>query len=342
VGFVVGVGLENKWSLVFLVAGLVVGLLATPQRRVLWSAWLAAGVLIAFAIWLPNLLWQADHGWPQLDMIRTIQGDSMDVGSTIAWIPLQVVITGFVPAVVAIAGLRRLLRDDDAVQYRFIAVAYLLLAAVFAISAGDKVYYAAGLYVPLFGAGASPLERWLARHRRGLARPAAGVALGATTLLLLPVALPVLPASAVVDSPVNDVNPEMGEQIGWPELVLDVARVWNAIPSADRSRAILLTANYGEAGAIERYGSGVGLPQPYSGQNSYWWWRTPPSRTDVVVLVGWGSRSYAERFFGSVERAGTIGNAVGVDNEEEGAPIWLARDPRRPIPAMWPAMRHYG
>src|SRR5262245_3124913 len=315
-GLVVGVGLENKWSIVFLVAGLLIGLLATPERRVLWTPWFAAGVAAALAIWLPNLLWQADHGWPQIDMIRVIQSDSMDLGSTIAWIPLQVLITGLVPAIVWIAGLVRVLRNPESRRYRFVGIAYVALAVVFAVSAGDKSYYAAGLYASLYGAGALPVERWLSRHRRGLARPAALAALALTTFLLLPAAVPVLPVTALADSSINDLNPEMGEQVGWPDLARQVARVWDRIPPTRRSSAIVLTTNYGEAGAIERFGPGVGLPQPYSVHNNYWWWGPPSSGTRVAVIVGWWSVSYARRFFGSVERAGTIRNAFGVDNDE--------------------------
>jgi hypothetical protein len=161
-----------------------------------------------------------------------------------------------------------------------------------------------------------------------------------TTLALLPVALPVLPASAVADGSINDVNPEIGEQIGWPALVEEVARVWDRIPAGERSDAIILTGNYGEAGAIERFGPALGLPRPYSGHNTYWWWGPPPERTRTVVVVGW-PRSYTSRFFGSVERAGTIRNAFDVRNEEEGAAILVARDPLRPLPAAWPALRHY-
>jgi 4-amino-4-deoxy-L-arabinose transferase-like glycosyltransferase len=340
VGVAVGLGLENKWSIAFLVVGLLIGLLVTPQRRVLWTPWFAGGVAIAFAIWLPNLMWQADHSWPQLEMIRAIRDDSMDAGATLAWFPLQVLITGPVVAIAWVAGLVRLFRDEDVRSCRFVAIAYVVLAAVFAVSAGDKPYYVAGMYVPLLGAGAAPLERWLARHRRGVAAPAVGLVLAATTLAFLPVALPVVSLPAFADSPINDVNPEMGEQVGWPALVTEVARVWDDIPAEERSTAILLTANYGEAGAIERFGPAFGLPEPYSGHNNYWWWGPPPGRVRTVVLVGW-SPSYASRFFGSVERVATIRNAFGVENEEEGAPILVATDPLRPLPAVWPALRHY-
>ncbi|HEY8117071.1 MAG TPA: hypothetical protein VIH70_11705 [Actinomycetota bacterium] len=84
------------------------------------------------------------------------------------------------------------------------------------------------------------------------------------------------------------------------------------------------------------------MPQPYSAHNNYWWWGPPPWDTRVAIIVGWWSDAYAGRFFGSVERAGTIRNAFGVDNDEEGAPIWLASDARRSLPAMWPEMRSYG
>ena len=188
IGLAIGVGSENKWSIGFLVVGLLVGLLVTPERRLLATPWFVAGIVLALALWAPNLIWQADHAWPQLDMIASIQGGSSGLGPALRWIPIQFLLTGPVVGAVWVAGLLRLLRDPASRPYRAIANAYVLLAVVMIIVAGDKPYYAAGLYVPLFAAGALPLERWLQRHRRGIARPLAIAGIGLTSAVLLPVA----------------------------------------------------------------------------------------------------------------------------------------------------------
>ena len=338
IGLTIGVGLENKWSVGFLVIGLLIGLLLTPERRILWTPWFAGGVLAALVLWAPNLWWQSQHGWPQIELFRSLAKGSRDLGSTITWLPYQFLITGPVGAAVWIAGLYRLLRQPEARTYRAIGIAYVVLAVVLAITAGDKQYYVAGLYVPLWGAGGRPLEGWLVRHRTGPARPIAVTGFVLTTLLLLPGVIPVLPESALAS---EGLNPEIGEQIGWPDLVSQVATVWNSLPESERADAAILASNYGEAGAIDRFGPGLGLPRAYSGHNSYWWWGSPPETTRTVVAVGFENRPYLESFFGTVRQAGTITNPWNLENDEHGLPIWIVSDPKRPWPEIWEQARHY-
>jgi len=338
-GPVIGIGLENKWSIGFLVIGLLVGLLSTPQRRFLWTPWFAGGVFLALLLWAPNLWWQAQHHWPQIALFRSLGSSSHDLGSTITWVPYQFLITGPVGAAVWVAGLYRLLRQPEAREYRAIGIAYVVLAVVLAVGAGDKQYYVAGLYVPLWGAGGRPLEGWLARHRAGPARAIAVIGFALTTLLLLPGAIPVLPVSAVASAVA--LNPELGEQIGWPDEVSQVAQVWRSLPDPERSNAAIFTANYGEAGAIDRFGPSLGLPRAYSGHNTYWWWGSPPSTTRTLVAVGFENRAYLESMFGTVRLAGTVTNSWNVANDEQGLPIWIASDPKLPWPELWSQVRHY-
>ena len=339
IGLTIGVGLENKWSIGFLVIGLLIGLLLTPQRRFLRSSWFVGAVLLALVLWASNLWWQWQHGWPQIALFRSLGSSSHDLGSTTTWIPYQFLITGPVAAAVWVAGLFRMLKQPEARTYRAIAIAYVVLAVVLAIAAGDKQYYVAGLYVPLWGAGGRPLEGWLARHRTGPAGAIAVIGLALTTLLLLPASVPLLPESALANA--GGLNPELGEQIGWPDLVSQVAGVWRALPEAERADAAILTSNYGEAGAIDRFGPSVGLPRAYSGHNTYWWWGSPPATTRTLVAVGFEDRAFLASMFGTVRRVGTITNPWNVANDEQGLPIWIASDPKQPWPEIWSILRHY-
>ena len=128
--------------------------------------------------------------------------------------------------------------------------------------------------------------------------------------------------------------------IGWPNLVERVAAVYRSLPPGQRARAAILTLNYGEAGAIERFGPEYGLPQPASGLNNYWLWGPPEERPDVVVAVG-QSRSYLERLFNDVQLAATHQTPHGIENEELGAPIWICRLPRGSWEELWPHIKGY-
>ena len=338
IGALLGIGLLNKWTIGFLAFGLLIGVLFGQERRLIASPWFAGGAVLALALWAPNLWWQADHGWPQVDMMTGIQEGSSGAGATIAWLPLQIVIAGFLLTPLWIAGLVRLLRSPEARRWRPLGFAYLMLALALAVAAGDKPYYVAALYLPLAGAGAVPFERWWQRAPwRGM-RVVAPAVLGALTLLGYPIVLPILQPATLADIALQEINYDLGEQIGWPTFAAQIERAWEAMPAQERATAIVLTGNYGEAGAIERFAPT--LPTPYSGHNNWWWWGTPPDGTTAALVVGI-SEPDLHRFFAKVEQVGRLDNGMEVETEEQGASLWIVREPRAPLPEMWLAFRHY-
>lgn len=63
-GVAAGFGLLSKYSTLFLGTGALVWLIACPpQRRWLLSPWPYLGGVLALAIFAPNLVWNAQHGW---------------------------------------------------------------------------------------------------------------------------------------------------------------------------------------------------------------------------------------------------------------------------------------
>ncbi len=304
-------------------------------------------------LWLPNLLWQADNGWPTLAMSAALREKHSGAGYTITFLVLQFVLPGPWAAPVWLGGLWALLRERRFRPYRTFAVAYLLLFVVIMVAMGDRPYYLAPLYVVLFGAGSVVAAGVVAGSRRFFSeRPpsrrllwrspaAAFVWVSAFALVLLPVSLPLLPASWLATLPLQKVNYNMGEEIGWQDLARTVAGVYDGLPAKERAHTVILTGNYGEAGALQRYGEALGLPAVYSGQNNFHLWGAPPKDATTVIVVGFRDREYATPYFEEVERAATISNRPGVDNEEAGLPVWVARGLKRPWADMWPDLQHY-
>lgn len=57
-GAIAGLGLENKYSMAFFGGAVILGLLLTPERRLLASGWAWAGAALALLIFMPNLAGQ--------------------------------------------------------------------------------------------------------------------------------------------------------------------------------------------------------------------------------------------------------------------------------------------
>ena len=303
-GVVLGLGLLNKPLPAFLAVGLLAGVLIAGPRRLLRNPWVWSGAAIALVLWSPWIAWQASNGWPQITVSRSIAaGNSTSSQPWWAIVPFQLLLVSPVLAPVWIAGLVRLFRAPAVRPYRFLAWAWVVLAVVFMASAG-KPYYLAGLLPALLGAGAVSVDGWLARGRRGLRRVAT--------------------------------NPDVGETIGWPRFTQTVADVYRHVPGA-----VILTSNYGEAGAIDRYGPPLGLPHPYSGHNAFGDWGPPPNGSAPVVAVGLDRSDIATTLRDCRLRV-RINDGVGIDNDEQGAPVDVCRGPQRPWSAEWSAVKHLG
>ena len=357
VGLLVGVSLYAKQTILFLVIALLVGFIANRQWKVLLSPYLWLGAGLAIMLWVPNLLWQAQHGWPTLAMSGALRAKHSGAGYSVTFVILQFVLPGLWAAPVWLAGLWALLRDRRLRDYRAFAVAYLLLFVVLLVAMGDRPYYLGPLYLVLLGAGSVITARVVEGSRRFFSAeppavrsprsmwrsPAAACAwIVVLAAVFLPLSLPVFPAHWLHTVPLQKIDYNLGEEIGWQDLTKTVAGVYRSLPVGEQARAVIVTGNYGEAGALQRYGPAYRLPPVYSGQNNFYLWGRPPARATTIIAVGMGEDpGWLGQHFGQVTRTARIENAAGVDNEEQGQSIWVCRQPLRPWAEMWPEFQHY-
>ena len=168
VGLVAGIGLENKHLILLLVLALACGCLLARRWELARSPWLWAGAALAVALWLPNLLWQAHHGWPQLELAAKIAEEEA-AANRVELLPLQFLMVGPLLAPLWLGGLWWLLRRAEARAYRPLGFAYVVLLAI-ALLTGAKPYYTMGLLLALLGAGGVVAEGWLRWPTRAEAR----------------------------------------------------------------------------------------------------------------------------------------------------------------------------
>jgi hypothetical protein len=352
VGLVVGLGMEAKQTVPLLFAGLAIGFLVNRQRAVFASRWLWAGVGVALLGWAPNLIWQATNRWPTLTMNANLRTEHSGVGDAIKFPFITLLAMGALLAPVWLAGAWALWCEPRFHRYRAFAVAFAVSTVFLWIVIPDRFYYDVGIFPVLFAAGAIVTEqvadgtrgffrhevehRWLWRSRRY-----AIAVVVVNAIVFLPIGLPVLPRTAVADANLQKVNYNLGEEIGWPELVHQVADVWRSLPAPTRDHTVILTGNYGEAGALIRYGSTYRLPAVFSGHNSFWWWGPPKETATDVISIGLDHDQLA-RYFRTCRQVGAVHNDAGVHNDEEGAPITVCSARSVPWSRLWPTLRHYG
>jgi len=351
VGGLLGIGLQSKYSIAFFAVGIVLGLLVVPQRRALFNRWFLGGMLLAGAIAAPNFAWQAAHGYPMWTLLRHAGEYKDELLSPLQYVATQVLITHPLFAPVWIAGLVTLLRRRDT---RFLGIAYILTIAQI-IALHGKHYYSGDVYPIPIAAGAVAIEAWTGRA--AVWRWALVVYAFVAGVMLVPLLMPILPEGSMAAydrfaqsaftreinlarserTTLGSLPPDWGDMHGWPQLAEAVARVYRSLPPEQRSQAAIFASNYGEAAAIDFFGSHYGLPPALSGHNQYWLWGPRGFEGNVVIDVNgdcdgtlFRDRRVAERF------DNPWGRPV-----ENGFDISVCTGITTPLAAYWPRLRRY-
>jgi hypothetical protein len=345
IGATIGAAVLTKYTAAFFAVGLLTAVLLTPLRAQLTRHWPWLGAFISLLIASPNLLWQARHDFISLDFLRAIHERDVRIGRTDGFLGDQLwVTTNAVTLPLWGLGLFVLLFAARGRRFRVLGLMAVVPFALLLVARG-RGYYMGPVYPVLLAAGAADLDRILKNrpgslHRLAYSAAALVLALGSgIAVVVLPLARP---GSALFGWVVTK-NDDLAEELGWPELASEVARIYRTLPAEERERTGVFCGNYGEAGAVDLYGPALGLPPAISGTNSYWLRGPGDPAPETLILLG-ASREQAEGLCGSMELVGHTGNRWGVRNEEsEHHPdIFVCRALREPLPRRWPSMRRFG
>jgi 4-amino-4-deoxy-L-arabinose transferase-like glycosyltransferase len=297
-GLAIGVGLETKYTLAVVVGVLLIAFLLL-RRDALEPRGVAIAAAIAFVVMIPNLLWQLDHNWASVRFFVNPPPSASDE-SRPEFIANVLLLTGLVSLPVAYAGIRMLIRDRLLRPFGWMVIAVVLVYFVL----GGKSYYALPVSLFALSTGSLPLDGWLTTRRLRIA----GTAFVVLLVLLLPIGLPVLPEKTADKLGIIDARTDYQDELGWHHFARQVE-------SVDRGANVVLTENYGEAGALIVLGHG--LPPVGSGHVTMRYWRPDVTGRNAVVVGFNGARpTFCEPDYRIVAHI-----HMPVDNEERGLPI---------------------
>jgi len=364
-GVVLGLGLLNKISVLWLGLGLGAGLLLTPHRRSLATPGPYLAAAIAAIMFLPHVLWQQANAWPTLEFMHNATARKMVAVSWGEFVTKQLMEMGPGNALVWMAGLLFALFAPHGVSraespgsigtrpWRILAWVYLAVALLLMIGGRSRASYLAVAYPMLLALGGVAWERVAARRPWRWARVAVPALVAAGGVVAIPFALPVLPVEAFIRyqrtlgmTPGTEERLEVGplpqhyaDMFGWPELASLVARAYQRLTPEERSRCRVFGQNYGEAGAVDVLGRKLGLPRAMSGHNSYWLWGPGDFDGSVLIIIG-GDREDNAEFFEDIEIVGQTSAPYAMPYER-GLAVSIARRPKLDLRQAWPRLRHY-
>ena len=353
-GVVAGLGLEEKYTILIFGLGIVAGLGLTAQRRVFLNKWIWLGGLAAFLIFLPNLLWNIHYDWPFVQLMRTIKAEGRDV----VWGPVdffvqQMLIMNPLTAPIWLAGLCALLFWKPLRPYRMLGWSYLVTYGVLFALHG-KNYYLSPIYPMLFAAGAVVIEGALSRPRLEWLKPTIAVVLIVNGAYLAPVVIPVLSPDRFLayvkylpmKLPVNEHSharaalPQWySDQFGWKEIADEAVVAWNRLPAAERKDCAIFAQDYGQAGAIDFFNRGQGLPPALSGDRTYFLWGPHGYSGNCMIVLG-DRKERLQQLFQQVEFVG-----LSADNQwalENQIGVYICRGAKfGTLSEIWPKLKRW-
>jgi hypothetical protein len=268
---------------------------------------------IAAALRVPNLIWEADHGWTSVHWFLDAPPSGSD--ETRPQFIINLILLTLVAFPVAVAGVVSLVRRRALRPLGWTVagtvVAYFVL--------GGKSYYALPVVLFALAAGAAPLDRW-ATHRRLLV---AGAAFVTTGLLVLPLTLPVLPLHTAVRLGVVKARGDYQSEVGWPAYVRLVER---HAAGAD----VIVADNYGEAGALELFGRN--LPPVASADVTMRYWRPRVAGRHALVI------GYSERAASFCRRYRVLARVSAANDGDEGGQPIARYTLRGTLANVWPSI----
>jgi hypothetical protein len=350
-GVVIGLGLLNKISMLWLVGGLGVGVLLTPHRRVLAKPgpWVAG--VIAALLFAPHVVWQIRNHWPTIEFMHNASAHKMAGTTPLHFVIEQILTMNPGAATLWLLGLGYALVSREGRRFAVLGWIYLAIFALLLVGGRSRASYLSVAYPMLLALGGVALERWTQSRARWLraAQVGAIVLLG---LVALPFALPILPVesflryqTALGRTPSTDERQAMGplpqqyaDMFGWPEMTALVAKAYARLTPDERAHARVFGQNYGEAGAIDVLGRRLGLPHAISGHNSYWLWGPGNLDPRVLIVIG-GDREDNAAVFDSLEVIGRVESRYSMPYER--VEVSIGRGLKLPERELWSMVRMF-
>jgi hypothetical protein len=301
-GLVIGIGLLTKYTMGFFVLALIIGLLFTKQRKILWNRHILGAALVALLLFLPNIIWQFQHHLPIINHMKTLQKSQLNYIKPGDFISQQLVVNG-IALFVWLIGLGFLLFSYKLRKFQFLAFAYVLIF-IFLLEMSGKNYYLFGAYPMLFAAGSYGFERWIKTKYYPL-RAFVIILFTLPNLLLFPLVLPVFPLNSTLeiirftnehlplfrfattweDHKMHPLTQDYADMLGWEEMVAKTAKVYYSLSAEEKAHTVIIADNYGEAGAFLHFRSAYNLPEIVCLDSSFALWAPAEIHPQNIIYV---------------------------------------------------------
>lgn len=301
-GAAVGLGMLTKYSMAFFTFSLIIGILISKERKLLFNRHVLISAIIAVVIFLPNIIWQFVHHLPVITHMKELRATQLDYVTPAEFSIQQLLVNG--PALLVwLTGFCFLLFSFKLRRFRFLAIAYILIF-LFLLEMNGKTYYLFGAYPMLFAAGGFAFEKFVNRSNVIL-RVAVILIFVVPNLLILPIVLPVLSFKRTLgffaytrqnlpfldfivtweDQEKHATTQDYADMLGWEEMSQKAAAAYHTLTPEQQKHTQIFADNYGQAGALHHFHKKYNMPDVVSLNSSFALWAPPNLNAQYIIYV---------------------------------------------------------
>ena len=353
-GVILGLGLLNKIGVLFLGAGIFVGLLFTPMRRWLSTPWPYVAGLIAFLLFVPYIVWNIQHDMAHLEFIRNASSEKYKGLNMLDFVTGQFLVNHPVATVIWGAGLLALFLNQHLLKYRILGFMYLVPFFIFLFNGTSKEVYLLPAYGMLWAASGVWYERMFDRYRKlKLAVGIVALLWFVVTIIMLPLVLPVLSVDQYIAhserlgfKPESSESKELAElpqfyadMFGWEEKANDVSKVFRTLTADEQRKCAIVGNNYGRCASIDYYSEELGLPKTIGTHNSYWIWGPRLYTGEVMIILGGDLEDHVDDF--NEVKLAAVSDCHYCMPYEDQMNIFVCKGLKADLREAWGAEKHY-
>jgi len=340
---IIAVGFYNKYNLVFLIAGLAVGLLATIQRRIFGKLSFWKALILSLAILSPNIIWQIINHFPVFQHMKVLKANQLDNNTSIGFLISQLTFFfGSIP--ITLAALVAFSYFKPFRSFRFIGISFVTIIALFAAMKA-KDYYAVGLYPVIIAFGSVYIDLILSKKLRFVVVPLLIILNLAIFILTLKLVYPIYSPVEIrkhaqsfgklgllrwEDGKNHNLPQDFADMLGWKEMADKSLEAYKMIPPGELENTLIICGNYGEAGALNYYNRSK-MPEAYAFNTDYIYWLPHLKKIRNILYIGMKPGDDVLRAFNEFRLIGSVEDEYA---REKGAGIYLligAKDLFTPI-----------
>ena len=350
-GFVLGIGLMNKISFLFLGAGIFVGLLFT-NRHVFTTRWPYYAGAIAGVLFLPYIIWNFTHDLAHLEFIHNASTGKYAGRTRADFLEEQFKLLNPISLPFWVSGLIAFFVFKPLKPYRILGWIYVTAFTILIANGTSKGEYLAAAYALLVAGGGVFIEQAL-KPSLNFLKYSYVVLLLASITILLPMVLPVMPVEDYIAyakklgvKPDSNEKREMAElpqfyadMFGWEEKARDVAKAFHALSPEDQKKCTIYSTNYGRCGAIDFYSEKYRIPKSIGEHNNYWIWGPGDYQGEIMLLLGGTLKDHVDDFE-SVEQVG-VSDCTYCMPYENHVNIFICRGLKASIEEGWRTAKRY-